>query len=103
MVQNESDSEYSEHKELYKESTTTNQSKVKTLKLSLQQSYIESASADMGELTILNSVEEIIDDMKDVVEIKEVDALLGIIHKTINISVLMITIGMLEKIKKSIV
>ncbi|CAG8545494.1 2682_t:CDS:2, partial [Cetraspora pellucida] len=73
---------------------------VKTLKILLQQSYIELASADIGELTILDSVEEIIDDTKDIVEIKEVDALLGIIHKTINISVPIITIGMLEKIKK---
>ncbi|CAG8701924.1 13197_t:CDS:2 [Ambispora leptoticha] len=73
---------------------------VKTLKILLQQSYIESASTDMGELTILDSVEEIIDDTKDIVEIKEVDASLGIIHKTINISVPMITIGMLEKVKK---
>ncbi|CAG8714869.1 2915_t:CDS:2, partial [Racocetra persica] len=73
---------------------------VKTLKILLQQSYIESASTDIDELTILDFVEEIIDDMKDIVEIKEVDASLGIIHKTINILVPMITIGMLEKIKK---
>ncbi|CAG8722548.1 474_t:CDS:2, partial [Racocetra persica] len=73
---------------------------VKTLKILLQQSYIESASTDMGELTILDSVEEIIDDTKDIAKIKKVDASLRIIHKTINISVPMITIGMLEKIKK---
>ncbi|CAG8522104.1 3031_t:CDS:2, partial [Cetraspora pellucida] len=73
---------------------------VKTLKILLQQSYIESASADMGKLTILDSVEEIIDDTKDIVEIKKVDASLGIIYKTINISVPIITIGMLEKVKK---
>ncbi|CAG8807697.1 20890_t:CDS:2, partial [Racocetra persica] len=53
------------------------------------------------ELTILDSVEEIIDDMKDIVEIKKVDASLRIIYKTINISVPIITIGMLEKIKKT--
>ncbi|CAG8718510.1 5432_t:CDS:2, partial [Racocetra persica] len=73
---------------------------VKTLKILLQQSYIESASTDMGELTILDSVEEVIDDTKDIVEIKEVDVSLGIIHKTINISVPMIIIGMLAKVKK---
>ncbi|CAG8790403.1 25578_t:CDS:2, partial [Racocetra persica] len=73
---------------------------VKTLKILLQHSYIESALADMGKLTILDFVKKIIDDTKDVIKIKEVDTSLGIIYKTINISALMITIEMLEKVKK---
>ncbi|CAG8635954.1 26164_t:CDS:1, partial [Gigaspora margarita] len=44
---------------------------VKTLKSSLQQSYNESVSTDISELTILDSMEKIIDDAKDFVEIKE--------------------------------
>ncbi|CAG8609962.1 3585_t:CDS:2 [Gigaspora margarita] len=44
---------------------------VKTLKSSLQQSYIESVSTDISELTILDSMEEIINDAKDLVEIKK--------------------------------
>ncbi|CAG8569886.1 2999_t:CDS:2, partial [Racocetra persica] len=39
---------------------------VKTLKLSLQQSYIELASTDMSKLAIPDSVKEIIDDTKDI-------------------------------------
>ncbi|CAG8807586.1 22806_t:CDS:2, partial [Gigaspora margarita] len=73
---------------------------VKTLKSSLQQFYIETVSTDMSELTILDYMEEIIDDTKDFIEIKEVDLTSEIIHKKIDISVSMITIGMLEKVKK---
>ncbi|CAG8755238.1 19006_t:CDS:2, partial [Racocetra persica] len=51
---------------------------VKTLKSSLQQSYIET----------------------DFIEIKEIDSTSEIIHKKIDISVLIITIEMLEKVKK---
>ncbi|CAG8664432.1 15805_t:CDS:2, partial [Dentiscutata erythropus] len=73
---------------------------VKTLKASLQQSYIESVLTDINELTILDAMEEVIDDTKDFVEIREVDPELGIIHKKIDISIPMVTNGMLEKFKK---
>ncbi|CAG8658103.1 12117_t:CDS:2, partial [Acaulospora morrowiae] len=72
---------------------------IKTLKSSLQQFYIESVTTDISELTILDSMEEIIEDTKDFVEIKEVD-LTGIVHKKIDILVPMVTVGMLEKVKK---
>ncbi|CAG8708965.1 1463_t:CDS:2 [Dentiscutata erythropus] len=75
---------------------------VKTLKGLLQQSYIESVSTDISELTIFDSMEEIIDDTKDFVEIKEVDLTLGIVHKKIDISMPMVTIGMVEKVKKAL-
>ncbi|CAG8467883.1 23415_t:CDS:2, partial [Cetraspora pellucida] len=73
---------------------------VKTLKASLQQFYIESVLTDINELTILDAIEEVIDDIKDFVEIREVDPELGIIHKKIDISIPMVTNGMLEKFKK---
>ncbi|CAG8828803.1 18060_t:CDS:2, partial [Dentiscutata erythropus] len=55
---------------------------------------------DINELTILDAMEEVIDDTKDFIEIREVDPELGIIHKKIDISIPMVTIGMLEKFKK---
>ncbi|CAG8670913.1 9908_t:CDS:2 [Gigaspora margarita] len=73
---------------------------VKSLKSLLQQSYIKSDSTDISELTIFDSMEEIIDDAKDLVEIKEVNLKLGIIHKKIDISIPMIMDGILEKVKK---
>ncbi|CAG8801749.1 3930_t:CDS:2, partial [Racocetra persica] len=95
MAQNESDSEHSEYEELYEKSKTTNQSKGHSK--SFVWDYFDKDKNDMSELTILNSVKEIINDTKDIVKVKEIDTSLEIIYKTINILVLIITIRMLEK------
>ncbi|CAG8790047.1 26446_t:CDS:2, partial [Dentiscutata erythropus] len=71
---------------------------VKTLKSSLQQSYVKSVLTDINELTILNTI----DNTKDFVKIKEIDTKLGIIHKKIDILVLLVTTRTFEIFKKNL-